>query len=349
MSHLPSWPFSQVLVTGIAGWLGRNLQAALAPLSIPVRGLVLPQEASAGDRNVNRNVIGDVRDPAACAALCRDAEGAILFHLAGVIHPRRVADFYRINVQGTRNVLAAAQTAGVQRVVVVSSNSPCGCNPHPDHRFDETAPYRPYLNYGRSKMQMEQTVQEIHHRTGLETVIVRAPWFYGPFQPPRQTLFFRMIREGRMPIVGNGQNRRSMVYLENLCQGLLLAATTPHANGQIYWIADERPYPFHEIVDTIAHLLDTEFDRPCAHRRWQLPDWVGTAAYAVDWSLQTLGLYHQKIHVLSEMNQTIACTIAKAQRELGYQPQIALAEGMRRSLHHLLAADPHALGPIPKP
>ncbi len=342
---MSSWPFSQVLVTGSAGWLGRNLHAALVPLAVPVRGLVLPHEAPPGDRHV----VGDVRDPAAGAALCAGAAGAVLFHLAGVIHPRRVADFYSVNVQGTRNILEAAQAAGVRRAVVVSSNSPCGCNPHPDHRFDETAPYRPYLNYGRSKMQMEQTVQEIHDRTGLETVIVRAPWFYGPFQPPRQTLFFRMIREGRVPIVGNGQNRRSMVYLENLCQGLLLAATTPHANGQTYWIADERPYTFQEIVDTIEHLLDTEFDRPCAHRRWHLPHWVGTAAYVADWSLQTLGLYHPKIHVLAEMNQTIACTVAKAQRELGYQPTVALAEGMRRSLRHLLAADPQALGSIPKP
>ncbi|MFQ3679729.1 MAG: NAD(P)-dependent oxidoreductase [Pseudanabaenaceae cyanobacterium] len=334
-----SWPFSRVLATGLTGWLGQNLQQALA--SLPVRGLVLPHEHPPGDRI--EWVVGDVGDPAACGALCRGAEGAVLFHLAGVIHPRRVADFYRINVQGTRNLLAAAQAAGVKRVVVVSSNSPCGCNPRPDHCFDETAPYRPYLHYGRSKMQMEQAVQEIHDRTGLETAIVRAPWFYGPFQPPRQTLFFQMIREGRMPIVGHGQNRRSMVYLENLCQGLLLAAIAPQANGQVYWIADARPYTLQEIVDTVEHLLETEFDRPCARRRWYLPSWVSTAAYAVDWSLQNLGLYHPKIHVLSELDKTIACTVAKAQRELGYQPQIDLVEGMRRSLHHLLQTNPQAL------
>jgi nucleoside-diphosphate-sugar epimerase len=51
-----------------------------------------------------------------------------------------------------------------------------------------------------------------------------------------------------------------------------------------------------------------------------------------DATLQALGLYHQKIHVLSEMNKTIACSVARAEAELGYKPAVALEEGMRRSL-----------------
>ena len=56
----------------------------------------------------------------------------------------------------------------------------------------------------------------------------------------------------------------------------------------------------------------------------------------VDLTLQSLGLYHQKFHVLSEMNKNIACTIGKAEKELGYDPKIALEEGMRRSLRWVL-------------
>ena len=52
----------------------------------------------------------------------------------------------------------------------------------------------------------------------------------------------------------------------------------------------------------------------------------------MDWGLQSLGLYHSKIHVLSEMNKTIAASVDKAKRELGYRPQVALEEGMRRSI-----------------
>jgi nucleoside-diphosphate-sugar epimerase len=264
--------------------------------------------------------------------LCNGARGAVLFHVAGIIHPRRRADFYRVNVDGTRNVLEAAVAAGVRRAVVMSSNSPCGTNPHPDHVFDEFSPYRPYMHYGRSKMRMEQVVAGYRRAGKIETVIVRAPWFYGPNQPQRQSLFFRMIRDGKGPIVGGGENRRSMAYVDNLCQGLILAAATESANGQIYWIADARPYTMNEIVDTVERLLETEFGQKCAHKRMRLPGLASEVAWTVDKTLQALGLYHQKIHVLSEMNKTIACSVENAKAELGYRPVVDLEEGMRRSL-----------------
>jgi nucleoside-diphosphate-sugar epimerase len=186
------------------------------------------------------------------------------------------------------------------------------------------------MNYGRSKMRMELAVKDRQGK--IETVIVRPPWFYGPNQPPRQTLFFQMIRDGKAPIVGNGENLRSMGYIENLCQGLLLAGTVERANGRIYWIADKRPYSMNEIIDTIERLLETEFGQKCAHKRMRLPGFASEVALVADASLQALGLYNQKIHVLSEMNKTIACSVALAEKDLGYRPQVSLEEGMRRSL-----------------
>ena len=87
-----------------------------------------------------------------------------------------------------------------------------------------------------------------------------------------------------------------------------------------------------EVMDTIERLLETEFGQKCAHKRMRLPSIASTIAYAADSTLQRVGLYHQKIHVLSEMNKTIACSIANAERELGYRPAVELEEGMRRSL-----------------
>lgn len=334
-----------VLVTGAAGWLGSRLTASLLqglpdhdllknpPANRRVRCLVLPgQDLSAlGKLSGQVEIInGDIRNPADCARFCSGAAGATLFHVAGMIHPRRVREFYEINRDGTINVLEAAINAGVTRAVVVSSNSPCGCNPHPDHLFDEDSPYHPYLNYGRSKMQMELAVRERAGR--IETVLVRAPWFYGPHQPARQTLFFKMIREGKAPIVGSGRNLRSMAYVDNLCQGLMLAAIQERAKGQIYWIADKQPYSMNQVIDTIERLLETEFKQTCAHKRMRLPRLASSVAYAADATLQALGFYHQKIHVLSEMDKTIACSVAKAERELGYRPAVDLEEGMRRSL-----------------
>lgn len=338
---------SPVLVTGSLGWLGSRLVEALVhglldyqsssslPSQLPIRCLVLPQQDGSALHRISERIHvlkGDLQNPGDCDRFCAESKGAILFHIAGIIHPKRIREFYAINVQGTRNLLESAAKAGIQRFVAVSSNSPCGCNPHPDHLFDEISPYRPYLNYGRSKMQMELAINEYHQRGLLETVIIRPPWFYGPNQPPRQSLFFRMIREGKVPIVGPGTNLRSMGYVDNLCHGLLLAATVRKAAGQTYWMADRRPYSMNEIVDTIEHLLETEFGQPCAHKRMHLPGLASAIAFAADSVLQSLGVYNQKIHVLSEMNKTIACSVRKAEKELGYRPVIELQEGMRRSL-----------------
>ncbi len=335
-----------VLVTGAAGWLGRAVLNALvnglpecpalggAQPGLRLRALVLPGEEQAVREVAPQAEIvsGDLRDPLAGVRLCHGARGATLLHLAGIIHPARVRDFHDVNVRGTVNVLSAAVEGGVRRAVVMSSNSPLGCNPHPDHLFDEDSPYHPYMGYGRSKMRMELEVAEFRERGRIETVVIRAPWFYGPFQPPRQTLFFTMIRAGKAPIVGGGTSLRSMAYTDNLAQGLLLAASVAPAAGRTYWIADRRPYAMNEIVDTVERLLETEFHRPCAHKRLRLPGIASEVAFVVDRALQAVGLYQQKIHVLSEMNKTIACTIARAERELGYAPTVELEEGMRRSL-----------------
>jgi nucleoside-diphosphate-sugar epimerase len=274
---------------------------------------------------------------ASLAPLFAGAADAVLFHCAGVIHPRRVRDFYAINADGTRAVLAGAEQGGVRRVVHVSSNSPLGCNPDAAHRFDESSPYRPYGHYGRSKRIAEELVAQAGARGRLETAIARAPWFYGPGQPARQTRFFSMIEQGRVPLVGGGVNVRSMAYVDDLCRGLLLCATRDEASGQTYWIADRRAYPMREIVETVADVLEQDFGRTVA-RRWRvLPGFVSELALLADRAIQGAGFYQQEIHVLSEMNKHIACTIAKAEAELGYDPQVGLREGMRRSIEDLLA------------
>jgi nucleoside-diphosphate-sugar epimerase len=341
---------NKVIVTGALGWLGISLVEALVKglpdhegLKEPrgdlrIRCLILPGQDGAALRKLSERVevvTGDLRNAGDCARLCEDARGAVVFHTAGMIHPRKVAEFYEINVDGTVNLLEAAIKAGAKRAVVVSSNSPCGCNPHPDHLFDEESPYHPYMNYGRSKMRMELAVKERGGR--METVIVRPPWFYGPNQPPRQTLFFQMIRDGKAPIVGGGENLRSMGYIDNLCQGLLLAAMTEQAAGKVYWIADKRPYSMNEIIDTVERLLETEFGQKCAHKRMRLPGIFSEVAFVADATLQAAGIYQQKIHVLSEMNKNIACSVARAEKELGYRPAVALEEGMRRSLKWCVA------------
>jgi nucleoside-diphosphate-sugar epimerase len=91
-------------------------------------------------------------------------------------------------------------------------------------------------------------------------------------------------------------------------------------------------------VDTVENLLENEFGMEVAHDRMRLPSIASEVAQAVDATIQRTGLYEQRIHVLSEMNKTIACTVDKARAELGYQPRVELREGMRRSIRWCIEA-----------
>jgi nucleoside-diphosphate-sugar epimerase len=340
---------TKYLVTGANGWLGRRMVKALreghAEMgetgvgSRPVRALVMPGEPTKAllDQGVEV-VTGDVRDAAALAAFTAGADGAILIHLAGIIHPTEgVKQFDEVNLNGTRRLVDAAAAAGLARVVVMSSNSPIGANPRPDHLFDENSPYHPYMGYGRSKQKMEEMLKaRMASPGGPEIVILRAPWFYGPDQPPRQSRFFSMIKAGRFPLMGRGLNRRSMGYVDSLAFGALLAAASSKAAGRIYWLADERPYPMAELIDTVRAVLRDDFGMTVAPKTVVAPPIVADVARLIDASLQSVGLYNQEFHVLSEMNLTIACSIERAKAELGYRPLVELHEGMRRSVQWCL-------------
>lgn len=340
-----------IVVTGAAGWLGKNLIEGLfngvagcetlRPISSDkiIRAFVRSgEDVSFLQKYKDRVQIihGDICSVEDCNNLVKSAEGAVLFHTAGVVHPKKVSEFYDVNTRGTQNILNASELVGLKRAVIVSSNSPIGCNKKTNEFFDESSPFNPYMGYGRSKMLMEQLVLPVQSRGVLETVRIRTPWFYGPFQPDRQGLFFRMIRDGKAPIVGSGNNLRSMAYMDNLVQGLMLAAASPIANGKVYWIADAKPYSMNEIVDTIENVLETDFNVRCAHSRLKLPSIASDIAWVFDKTLQSVGIYQQKIHVLSEMNKSIACTVELAKNELRYAPTVSLREGMYRSIEWML-------------
>jgi nucleoside-diphosphate-sugar epimerase len=276
--------------------------------------------------------VGDLLDPATARLLTAGAAGGTLIHLAGIIHPARsTREFADVNVEGTKGVVTEAGKAGVRRAIVMSSNSPIGASRNPFEVFDEESPYRPYMGYGHSKQEIEEWLRA-GDRNLPEITIIRAPWFYGPEQPARQTRFFSMIKAGRFPILGDSHNRRSMGYVDSLAYGILLAAQAAQAAGKIYWLADERPYPMKEIVDTVRNVLRDDFGMSVEPMTLQVPGVIADVARLADWMLQKAGIYNQEIHVLSEMNLTIACSIERAQRELGYKPLVDLREGMRRSV-----------------
>jgi nucleoside-diphosphate-sugar epimerase len=325
------------IVTGGSGWLGHALVRALAEADRSLRCLVPDDAAGAAVQQTAPGaelVVGDVRDPAAVARLFDGMPGSV-FHCAGVIHPPgRTRDFYDVNAGGTALVVDEARRSGAGRLIYVSSNSPFGYRRSPSEVFDEDAPYNPHLGYGGSKMEAERTVL---NAKDLDTVVIRAPWFYGPAQPERQTRFFKAIRRGRFPLFGDGTNRRSLVYTDNLVQGLLLAERTPGIAGRAYWIADAEPKTMAEVHEAVRAALIAEGLEVTGKQR-RLPGIMCEVAGWVDTAAQRAGRYVQPVHVLSEMNKTIACTIERARAELGYEPTVDLLEGMRRSVRWCIDA-----------
>jgi nucleoside-diphosphate-sugar epimerase len=329
-------PASEVVVTGAGGWLGRNLVRALVDegrervrclVQAPAEGTLLELAGTAV-----QPVVGDVRDLATIAELFDGMAGATVFHAAAIIHPtRRTRELFDVNVGGTDLVLDAARRAGAGRVVHVSSNSPFGANPGPAHRFDEDSPYHPYLAYGASKLEAERLVLRAHERGDVDAVILRPPWFYGPHQPERQSRWLRTVRRGRFPLVGDGTNRRSMVFTANLVHGLQRAEVVAEAGGRAYWIADPEPYAMTDVLATVRQAF-VEEGLAVSGGQPRLPRLAGVVAERADRALQATGRYSQALHVLGELKDTIACDISRARDELGYRPATTLLDGMRESI-----------------
>lgn len=334
-------PPDYTIVTGATGWLGTGVVSELTEgddWKRPgiVRGLALRGESTDHLPDAVEVIDGDVTDPASLAALFEGTNGTVdVIHTAGIIHPNSsMEEFDAVNHVGTRNVMDAALAAGVRRVVHVSSNSPFGTNGARNDVFRNDEPYHPYLGYGRSKQDAELAVLDAVE-DGLNAVMVRPPWFYGPHQPARQTTFFTMVKKGRFPILGDGGQMRSMTYTGNLVQGIVRAELTPTDAGRGWWIADAVPYSVSEIVETVGRALTAEgFEvKP---NKFRLPSLAGTVAEKIDTFVQGRGRYNQQFHVLGEMNKTIAVDISAAREQLGYDPKVDLYDGMRRSIRWCL-------------
>ncbi|MFZ5955055.1 MAG: NAD-dependent epimerase/dehydratase family protein [Nanoarchaeota archaeon] len=315
----------EVLVTGAPGWLGTSLVEELVKKRFKVRCLVLEGLDSSYLEKLGAVVIkGNVLNRETLDKATKGVD--IVFHCAGIIHPKKIKELYQVNYFGTKNLLDSAIDSGVKKFILVSSNSPMGCNEYREILFKEDDPYNPYKNYGKSKMLAEKYANYMFKEGKIDVTIIRPCWFYGPNQPLRQTTFFKMIKKGNPIVFGDGQNLRSMSYVDNIVQGLILAAESKKSSGQTYWIADSKPYSTLEIYGTIADLLNVKL------KPRFVPGLMSTMCEISDGILQGTGLYIKEIHVAGEMNKNIACSIEKARKELGYNPKIDLREGMKRSI-----------------
>lgn len=229
------------LVTGAAGFLGSNLSNRLAREGHQVRGL---DDLSAGDPSrLEPNVLftrGDVVDRPKLWSLLQDVDS--VYHLAArvsvpesMIYPR---EYNAVNVGGTVSVMEAMRDVGVKRVVLISSGAVYGDKP--EQPLEEGLQPEPASPYAVSKLAAEYYVRTIGELWGIETVILRVFNAYGPGQPlpavhpPVIPHFLRQTaRAGTLVIHGQGKQTRDFVYIDDVVEAMVAAATAPNINRMI--------------------------------------------------------------------------------------------------------------------
>ena len=187
--------------------------------------------------------------------------------------------------------------------------------------------------YGESKLKLEKYLLDPIQRN-YDITILRPPWFYGPFMPDRQYRFYRMIKDGKFLLVGKGNNLRSKVHLLNLTKAILLVASNEKSKGEIYWVADEKPYSQLEIISIVRDVLKNRFGINVKNRNIKDPLFFGDLCEITDKLLQKIGFYNQSFHVFGELNKTIACNISKIKEHLNYEPIFDFKTGLEQSLIH---------------
>lgn len=314
----------RVLVTGATGFTGGHLARRLKADGYAVRALARPSPRAEALRAEGFDVvIGDLAD---AAAIDRAVAGCqLVFHVAALYRSDNVSDqaFFDVNVEGTRRLLAAAQRHQVQRVIHTSTAGVHGHIAHPP--ADETAPLAPRDAYQQSKCQGEEVARQFF-RNGLCGTIVRPVGIFGPGDT-RFLKLFRTIARGQFMMLGDGRTLYHMTYIDNLIDGLLLCARHPAAVGETFLIAGAQATTLQELVARVAQALGV------AAPRHRLPLWpFQLAAPACQAICRALGveppLYPRRLEFFSDNR---AFTIDKARRLLGYQPQIPLDEGLRRT------------------
>ena len=316
----------KVLVTGGTGFTGSHLVRRLIGRGDEVvcldnqPGLFADELRELGAEVV----IGSVTD---AELVRRSAAGAeVVHHLAAAFRQLNVPkSVYRdVNVGGTRIVLDAARDAGARRVVYCSTQGVHGHVGHPPG--DEDSPIAPEDYYQQTKYEGEEVCAE-YSAEGMDISIVRPTAIYGPGDPGRFLLLYRMSRNGRFLMFGDGTTTYHPVYIDNLVDLFELVASRPEARGRTYIGGDAEYYTLNDLVAAVGRSMDVDVN--IVHFPFR-PLWL--AAVACEAACKPLRipppLFRRRV---DWFRQVRAFRIDRARDELGYQPKVGIEEGLRRT------------------
>ncbi|MES2676594.1 MAG: NAD(P)-dependent oxidoreductase [Pseudomonadota bacterium] len=319
----------KILITGGTGFLGRHIVWRLAELGHEViftgRQIAAADEVIALAKTPVRWL--QIHHGSAERQLMQAAQGAdAIVHSAALSSPwGKYADFFSANVTSTAEVLSACNAAEVQRLVHIST---------PSLYFDfsdrlnigELEPLpTPVNNYALTKAMAEKLVLQ---SAVPERVILRPRAIFGAWDNTLMPRILRVMREGSIPLMRGGQALLDVTYVENLVDAIMLSLTEPlPAAVQTYNVSNGDPQPLHKLLLQMSEA----FALPLRTR--QLPWWLVSglartlevAAKATHGREPKITRYGAGVLAFS---QTL--DISTIRRDLGYQPQVSIAEGMRR-------------------
>jgi nucleoside-diphosphate-sugar epimerase len=288
-----------------------------------VRALARSERAAARVRELGAEpAMGDLDDRAALSA---GAEGCeVAFHAAAKVEDwGDPADFERLNVRGTQNVIDACREAGVRRLVHVGTEAALMVG-QPLVNVDESAPLRPdsAALYSSSKAKAEQLVRAAD---GIETVVVRPRFVWGRGDTSLLPAIIEMVTSGRFRWVGGGRQLTATTHIDNTVEGLWLGATKAPAGG-VYFVTDGEPVVFREFLTSMLGTQGVTIPDK------SVPPGVARAAAAAAeriWRLlKRPGAPPITRFAVWVSSQECTIDISRAERELGYRPVTTREEGL---------------------
>ena len=312
-------------VTGGSGFIGGKLVQRLVAKGHPVRALARSDEAAERVAELGAEPVrGDLADRASLAAGAAGTQ--VAFHLAAHLGEWGAwADFERGNVEGTENALAACAEAGVKRFVHCGTEAALMAG-EPLVQVDETAPLRPDSRapYPATKARAEQAVRAAA-REGFETVAVRPRFVWGKGDTTLLPEMVATVESGRFAWVGGGRNVTDTTHVDNVVEGLILAAERGRS-GEAYFVTDGEPVVFRQFV---TDLLRTQGVEPPDR---SLPAWTAAPmarVCEVAWKALPLpGTPPMTTFRSWLLTQECTIDIAKARAELGYEPVVSHEQGL---------------------
>lgn len=313
-----------ILVTGASGFVGRALCAHLLAAGWRVRGTRLACEpASSLSPGIDQVQVEPLGPDTPWARALQGIETVI--HLAARVHQMSdasahpLAEFQKVNTDGTRRLAVEAAQAGVRRLVFVSSVKVNG--EESPLRYTEDSPPLPRDPYGVSKWQAEQALRLVEAQRGLEVVVVRPTLVYGPGVRANFLALMKALRAGLPLPLASIDNRRSLIYLGNLVHALAVCASHPRAAGKTFLVSDGEDVSTPELLRATASALGARA------RLFPFPPPL----------MQLAGRLAGKGAQVGRLTGSLAVDSSKIRKELGWQPPYTLEAGLQATAKWYLA------------